>query len=134
MLKQFQHFISLKVFPWHVLQTGQPWKNSTNMYLCAYYINKKPRHWFKCFASVNSLCVQKTPRCSYYYCAYFTNEESEVQADFDILIWFRFNVLDYLTHCVPVQVSIHGVLKIGSILRKKKKKKPKHSISRHQEN
>ena len=35
-------------------------------------------------------------------------KEPEVQTDFDILIWFKFNVLEYLRHYVLVQVSAYG--------------------------
>lgn len=50
----------------------------------------------------------KTSGCSYYYYFYFTNEESDVWVDSDILILFKSNMLDYLRHYVPVQVNIHG--------------------------
>ena len=40
--------------------------------------------------------------------AFFNNKEPEVQTDFDILIWFKFNVLEYLRHYVLVQVSAYG--------------------------
>lgn len=53
----------------------------------------------------------KGPGCNYYYYPHFIDEESEVQVDVDVLIWFRFNMLEYLRHYVPVQVSVYGEFK-----------------------
>lgn len=70
--------------------------------------------------------VSKNLRIQLLYYFYFTNEESDVWVDFDILIWFKLNMLEYLRQYVPVQVNIYGDLKNGTILRKKTKNERKN--------
>lgn len=64
----------------------------------------------------------KTSGYSCYYYLYFINEESEVQVDFDMLVWFRFKLLRYLRHYVPVEMNVYEDFKNWFNSQKEKEK------------